>query len=189
MVKRVLVAFGSRYGCTAEISHEITKLLNEKEGLQADLLDLRRVEEKKWLSIDDYDGIVVGTGIRIGRWTKETKNFLQKCKESNKLDKKTLGLFVSCGYAADEKFYPVAKEKFLEERIRKIGIKPAIYEAFGGVFDFSESSILGLLDKKILKYGSRDLNLVIDHKRKNDYRNWEQIQGFISKFVELLGSS
>ncbi|MCC7572263.1 MAG: flavodoxin domain-containing protein [Candidatus Methanofastidiosum sp.] len=39
MAKSVLVTYGSRYGCTEEVSKEIGKVL-EKEGLKVSLINL-----------------------------------------------------------------------------------------------------------------------------------------------------
>jgi len=39
MAKKVLVAYGSRYGCTEEVSQEIAKVL-EKSGLSVSLFNL-----------------------------------------------------------------------------------------------------------------------------------------------------
>ncbi|MFQ5980144.1 MAG: flavodoxin domain-containing protein [Candidatus Heimdallarchaeota archaeon] len=74
---KVLITYGSRYGCTKEISHELAKLL-EEEGSQTQQLDLRTAREDKWPSIAEYNGVVIGTGIRVGYWTKETKKFLKE---------------------------------------------------------------------------------------------------------------
>lgn len=69
---KALVIYGSRYGTSAEIAAEITKNLIE-EGMDTDLIDSK---ESKDLDISKYDLIVVGSGIKIGRWTKNTLNFL-----------------------------------------------------------------------------------------------------------------
>lgn len=182
---KVLIAYGSRYGCTKEISHEIAKFL-EEEGFQTQLFDLRTVREDKWPSIAEYDGVVIGTGIRVGYWTKEAKKFLKRNKALFKSHQKALGVFVSCGYAADPKMYSKAKEEFIEPILGKIGIEPDLCDAFGGVFDFSNSSPVGYLDKKILRWGARDLCMAIEFDSRNDYRNWEQIRRYGKEFTEAV---
>jgi menaquinone-dependent protoporphyrinogen oxidase len=185
--KKVLIAHGSRYGSTEDISQNIAKILEVDNGFDTDILDLRKTDERNWPLISGYDGIIIGSGIRVTRWTKESKKFLEKCKESLMTDRKVLGFFVSCGYAADPKHYQIAREDFLEKKFEKIGIKPDLYEAFGGIFDFSESSNLGYLDRKILIFGSSDLGLDIDYNGRNDYRNWDRIRAFCEVFARLNG--
>jgi menaquinone-dependent protoporphyrinogen IX oxidase len=46
---RVLIAFGSRYGSTEEISSRLAKFLKE-EGVEAEVLDLKR--ERNWSPLD-----------------------------------------------------------------------------------------------------------------------------------------
>ena len=74
----------------------------------------------------------------------------------------------------------------MEKEFDNIGIKPNIYEAFGGIFDFSESSNLSYLDRQILIRGASDLKIVQDYNKRNDYRDWVQIQDFCRKFAEMV---
>ncbi|MFQ5980143.1 MAG: hypothetical protein ACE5OZ_18580 [Candidatus Heimdallarchaeota archaeon] len=82
--------------------------------------------------------------------------------------------------------YSKAKEEFIEPILSKIGIEPDLYDAFGGVFDFSNSSPVGFLDKKILRWGARDLCMDIEFDSRNDYRNWEQIRRYGKEFTEIV---
>jgi menaquinone-dependent protoporphyrinogen oxidase len=184
--QKVLIAYGSRYGCTEDISYEISKFLKNKGGISTETVNLKEIKKEMLPPLENFDGIILGSGIRIGKWTREAEKFLNYCKKSNRINGIIIGVFISCGYASDEKMYPVARKEFLEQILNRIGIKPDIYEAFGGIFDYSESSKVGFLDKKILTMGARDLNMKIDYNSKNDYRNWDQIEEFTNKFTELL---
>ncbi|MHA2329476.1 MAG: flavodoxin domain-containing protein [Candidatus Hodarchaeales archaeon] len=183
---KILIAYGSRYGCTKEISSKIATFLEKKEGINIILLNLREIEEASWPPIERFDGIMIGTGIRVGKWTKEAKAILKGCKKNGVTKRPIIGVFISCGYASDPTHYPIAIKDFLEHKFDDIGIKPDLYDAFGGVFDFSTSSKKGKLDRKILTWGSRDLSMKIDYKNRNDYRNWTQIFEFSLKFVEIM---
>ena len=46
MSKKVLIAYGSRYGSTEEIVRAMVQIL-EKEGLETQLLDLRHTKQKE----------------------------------------------------------------------------------------------------------------------------------------------
>lgn len=96
--KNVLIAYGTRFGSTEEISREIAKILESKR-LVTQLLDLKSTKEKDWVSLESFDGVLVGSGIKIGKWMKEPKKFLKNHREEFKKRKKILGLFVSSGYA------------------------------------------------------------------------------------------
>ncbi|MCC7572264.1 MAG: hypothetical protein KO464_02615 [Candidatus Methanofastidiosum sp.] len=50
--------------------------------------------------MEKYDAFLVGSGIKIGKWTKETDNFLKKNKEL--LKNKILGLYTCSGLAIED---------------------------------------------------------------------------------------
>ncbi len=187
MSKRVLIAYGSRYGSTEEISQEIAKVL-EKQGLEVQLVDLKKTKSKDWPSIEPFDGVLVGSGIRIMKWVKEPQEFLLKHK--GEFQEKKLGIFISSGFASITDKREQAKKDWIEKTMEKVGVKADLYDAFGGVFDFSESSRIGGLDKRILKMAakgmSKEFGIKIDEKGKNDFRDWNQIHSFAEKFAELM---
>ena len=187
--KQILIAYGSRYGCTEEISYEIAKYFEKTKGYNTKLLNLRGKD--LWISIEEFNGIIIGTGIRIGKWSKETKSFLKKCTQIENSIKPIIGVFISCGYASDPKYYPNAIQSFLLDILDDIGVKSLIniYDVFGGVFDFSNSTKLSRIDKKILKLGARDLSMNIDYTEKNDYRDWNIIYDFCAQFDTLVDQS
>ena len=82
--ERILIAYGSRYNCTADISQKLANFLEERFNLKVSLLNLRETEAKSWplLEREEYTGIIIGTGIRITKWTKEVRLFLKVNKVS-----------------------------------------------------------------------------------------------------------
>ena len=189
--KKILIAYGSRYHSTAETARNLAIFLEEKRNLNVNLLDLCKITKTSWplLEREKYNGIIVGTGIRIGRWTNEVKQFVKINRNAIKDSEILFGFFISCGYASDPKHYPIAIKQFLEAKFEKFRFIPDIYDAFGGVFDFSPTSSLSSLDKQILKWGARDLVMKIDNIKRNDYRDWDQIYGFAKRFETMLNSS
>ena len=72
MEGKVLVAYGTKYGATAEIAEKIGQVLQEA-GLAAEVLPADRVDD-----LAPYGAVVLGSGVYIGRWRKEAANFLKK---------------------------------------------------------------------------------------------------------------
>jgi menaquinone-dependent protoporphyrinogen oxidase len=68
---RVLVAYGTKYGATAEIAERIGEVLREA-GLKVDV-----VRAGKDVDPSGYGAVVLGSGVYIGRWRKEAARFLQ----------------------------------------------------------------------------------------------------------------
>jgi len=191
--KEILIAYGTRFGSTEEVAHEIAKTL-ETKGLTIQLLNLKKVKEKEWPSIKSFKGIIVGSSIKMGRWMNEPENFLKKHAKVFKQREKVLGIFVSSGYAAIPEKTQQVRQEYLESILNELEIQADIYDGFGGVFDFSASSKMGFLDKKIARMAAKmamkelgkEQAIKIDEKTKVDQRDWNQIRKFAEKFAEFL---
>ncbi len=186
--KKVLIAYGTRYGSTEEISQEIAKILEQK-GIESHLVNLGEIKSKKWPSLEEFDGILVGSSIKITRWVKEPRIFLKKHVDELKKKEKILGLFVSGALTIVD--YEKQKEDSIKNKIlEELGIHADIYDAFGPVMDFSEDSKMGKINKSILKLAakgmSNDTGIEINFEGRNDLRDWDKIRNFAEKFAMLL---
>lgn len=72
MDKKILVAYGSKRGSTAEIAEKIGETLRLK-GLQVDVLDAGTVND-----LTPYSKIILGSSVYIGLWHKKAVLFLKK---------------------------------------------------------------------------------------------------------------
>ncbi len=190
MTKCVLIAYGSRYGCTEEVSKEIGKVL-EKEGVNVSLVNLEL--SKNVPDLKNFDGILVGSGIKISKWTKETDNFLKKNKMQFK--DKIIGLYACCGLATED--VEKAKKMYVEDKMEKLGIAAQLFDAFPGKsilsdFDLSNPKI-GFIERKIIEQAAKaqakdNKPIKIDEKWKDDPKGLKQIRSFATKFAELVDS-
>ena len=87
MGNKVLVAFGSKYGSTAEIAERIGQVLREA-GVQADVTPAKQVKRST-----GYQAVILGSGVYIGMWRREAASFL-KANETD-LAQKPVWLFSS----------------------------------------------------------------------------------------------
>lgn len=71
MGNKVLVAYASKYGNTAEIAERIGIVLREA-GLQTDVIPANRVKKST-----DHQAVVLGSGVYIGMWRREAASFLK----------------------------------------------------------------------------------------------------------------
>jgi menaquinone-dependent protoporphyrinogen oxidase len=71
MEDKVLVAYATKYGATAEIAERIGQVLCQ-EDLQADVLPADRVPD-----VNAYGAVVLGSAVYIGQWRKEAARFLR----------------------------------------------------------------------------------------------------------------
>ncbi len=142
MVK-ALVVYGTRYGATANTSEVIAEVLRQ-EGLEVRVVNAK---DDKIQSLSEYELIIVGSGIWMGRWTREPEKFLERFQRE--LSHKRLALFVCCGSAhplsdCEEKTREIedARRKYLEEKAAKYNLKPFALGLLGGVYDFNKMSWL-----------------------------------------------
>jgi menaquinone-dependent protoporphyrinogen oxidase len=140
-MSRALIVYGTRYGTTAETSEIIAETLR-KEGFEARIVNSKK---EKVQSIDEFDLIIVGSGIQMGKWTKEPESFLEKFQ--NELSNKKVALFVSCGSAnplsegeQKNKEMDDAKRKYLQDKSVEYNVKPIALGFFGGCYDFNKMS-------------------------------------------------
>jgi menaquinone-dependent protoporphyrinogen oxidase len=70
METRILIAYASKHGMTAEIADKIGQVLRQA-GLQADVLPVKKVKDLK-----QYSAAVLGSSIYIAMWRKEMVKFL-----------------------------------------------------------------------------------------------------------------
>ncbi len=189
--EKVLIAYGTRYGSTEEISQRIAELL-ESRGLATQLVDLKNTKERDLPTLGQFGGVLVGSGIKTGRWMKEPVGFLAKHKEELRKSGTVVGVFVSSGYASVPQKQREVKKEYIEEVMAELGIEPHLSAVFGAVLDFSPSSRLGFLDKQILRMAARGISeetgIKIQEDRRNDLRDWNQIQRFAEKYARLVES-
>ena len=181
---KVLVLYGTRYGTTKGISDEIENVLRENE-IETESYNLEKVSPKKIPPIDQYNGVIIGTGIKMGMWTKVVKSFIQKRKNELKQMQPTFAFYVCCGEAKDN--IDTAIEKYVTTKLEKIGLKTAIYDAFGGAYDLREGSALkGMMRKIVIGIMEKEEGIENPEGEMYDYRDWDQIKEFANKFSELV---
>jgi len=187
MSKNVLIVYGSRYGSTEEISTNFKQTL-EENGIIVDLINLKS-KNKKIPNITNYSGVLIGSGIRIARWTKEAKNFLKSHIKAINENQIVVGIYLSSGEASDPVKRPEAVEKYLVKVFQELGLDLGdhiLYDAFGGVFDLSETTKLSWINRKMLKTALKKEDPNIDPHGRKDLRDWDQINQFIENFIARI---
>jgi menaquinone-dependent protoporphyrinogen oxidase len=179
MIKiKALIVYGTRYGTAAEIAEEIGKVI-EGEGAEVDLVNSKDLKD---CDVSPYDLVVVGSGIKMGKWTKESLKFLQNNRSI--LKNKKVAIFVSCGAANQEKTRAEGQKKYLDDVADKyLSGKPEAMGLFGSLYDPNADH--GLLykltwtrsiKKELEKQG-------IDASKRYDYRNWDEIRAWARDLV------
>ncbi|MFW9956396.1 MAG: flavodoxin domain-containing protein [Candidatus Thorarchaeota archaeon] len=143
---KTLIVYGTRYGATAKTADEIANVLRNNDIE----VKIANAKEEKIKDISEYDLIIVGSGIKAFRWTKEPKSFLKRFR--NELRQKKVALFVCAGTwplleedgplndNKEESSNPLEKGKsfnrFLVNITKEFDLTPVSMGLFGGIWDF-----------------------------------------------------
>ena len=181
---KVLIVYGSRYGATEEIALKMASEL-KKLSIQTNLINLKNIEQHYWPNITDYKAIIIGSSIKMGKWTKEIKKFIEINLDDLRKYTNPIGLFVTSGLASNPDRYEELKEDYIEKPLQKYHLSVTIFDVFAGVLDLTSSSKFSWLDKKIVNAMAKE-DQSIKPKEKNDFRNWQKIIAFVDSYNDLL---
>jgi len=174
---KTLIVYGTRYGATAGTSEEIAKVLRD-EGFDVRVVNAK---EEQVDDISEYKLIIVGSGMKIDRWTKEPEKFLKKFKKE--LATKKVAVFVSSGthpifeHEKNTEAMERAQRKYLKEKAEKYSLNPIDMTIFGGVLNFNKMGwmarkTVGQLWRKFEEAGFEKKNGVYDTRDWNAIRSW-----------------
>jgi menaquinone-dependent protoporphyrinogen oxidase len=110
---KTLIVYASKYGFTEKCANLISKELNN----QADLINLKKV---KSINLSEYDKVIIGGSIYIGKIQKEVTKFCTK--NLDKLKEKRIGLFI-CAMQSGEAINTELDANFPEELLKIAVIK------------------------------------------------------------------
>jgi menaquinone-dependent protoporphyrinogen oxidase len=166
---KVLVIYGTRWGGTVKVAEKIGQAI-KNEYCDVEVINAKRKPPR----IELYDLIIIGSGIRADKWTKETIAFLEKNAEL--LSTKKTALFVSCQMADGTKeAQDKAKKLYLEKTAEQFGLKPISLGFFGGFLDFSKSH--GLFVDVLIRVNRNSLRKNgLDTTKVRDTRDWLNIE-------------
>jgi menaquinone-dependent protoporphyrinogen oxidase len=156
MQMTVLVTAASKHGATWEIAERIADVLRDC-AVSAELRDIRDV-----VRVDQYDAVVLGSGIYLGQWLEDARKFLERFG-GHLTERKTWlfssGSIVGDPPAADD---PNALRAGLVDRLLAT-TQAREHKLFAGKLDKSQ---LGLLEKAAVRGA---------HASEGDFRDWDDI--------------
>jgi menaquinone-dependent protoporphyrinogen oxidase len=169
---KALIVYGTRYGTAAEIAEEIGRVM-KNDGAEVDLVDSKGFKD---FDVSLYDLVVVGSGIKIGKWTKGSLKFLKDNKSA--LSERNVALFVTCGAANEEDKKDEARKNYLKKVAQENLInEPVAMGLFGSVYDPEIKQ--GLMYKVTMKFIKKELEKQgIDTNKRHDYRDWDEIRAW-----------
>ena len=161
---RVLVTAASRHGATAEIAEAIARGL-ATYGLDA---SARAIDEVG--SLDEYDAVVLGSAVYMGRWMNSARDFAESIGRS--LVPRTVWLFSSG---------PLGDPDHLKPEGDPVDVAPLIAttQARG------HRVLAGRLDRARLNFREKAVAIGV-RAPDGDFRDWEAIDAFAAEIASDL---
>jgi menaquinone-dependent protoporphyrinogen oxidase len=156
-MSKVLVAYASRYGSTAEVAQAIGQELCSR-GQAA---DVRNVEDVADLSV--YDAVIIGSAIRMGRWLPAASRFVEE--QQAKLRSMPTAFFTVHMLATDDSVE--SQQQRAAYTASERGLVPPALEAF----------FAGKIDPKQLNFVER-MMFKATGSPGGDLRNWQAIRSW-----------
>mgnify|MGYP001028943184 FL=1 len=168
-MKKILVAYQSKYGATAEIAEAVGKTLRDK-GFEVQVATAESVSD-----IGSYDGIVLGSAVYAGSWQGGAVDFLKKFASG--LQVKQVWIFSSGptgeGDTVEQMkgwLYPEAIKPFIEQ------VKPVDIALFHGKL---ELDAVNFAEKLIIK---------AMRAPTGDFRKWDTIEAWAADIAETISA-
>lgn len=163
MNNKILVAYATRAGSTAEVAQAIGNWLCSGEQL-VDVLPVKDVRD-----LCPYRAVVLGSPIRMGQWLPEAVAFVKS--HVAELGQMPTAFFVMCDtLTSNTAENRLTVDAYLDP-VRAI-LRPATVGLFAGVVD---SSKLSFVERQLLK---------ATKKPEGDFRKWDDIHGWVVESVK-----
>jgi menaquinone-dependent protoporphyrinogen oxidase len=165
---RVLVAYGSQFGSTAQIAERIAHILRQ-EGHDA---AAATVDEA--LDPAAFDAAVVGSAVHAGHWLQTAGSFLDR--NQVELTSRPVWLFSSGPLGDRAVAAPQPEPKEVASAMRSIG--PRGHRVFAGSFDRATADFSGL--------GFIANTVVRRFLPNGDWRDWDAIEAWARSISRSL---
>jgi len=165
---RVLVAYGTKHGATAEIGEAVAKSLS-RAGLAVDVQPARRVR-----SLEHYRAVVLGSAVYAGRWRRDALRLLRRPE----LRDRDVWLF-SSGPVGEDKGDPEQLERLTRPpRVQRLAVDLGAHEhaVFGGMV----AEDTGFIRKKMARGIPPELR---------DRRDWDAIDAWAQSIAVALSGT
>lgn len=139
---KLLITYATKTGCTEDIARRIGATLRSAGN------DVRVIPIDSTPRLDDFDAVIVGSGVRAGKWHANATEWV--VGNARKLAAKPLALFTCCLTMKDGQSKAPEVIAYTRPMLDKTGLKPVGIGLFPGwfvpeKFGFIERSILKMM--------------------------------------------
>jgi len=172
---KALIVYGSNTGSTEEIAETIASKLSDS-GIKVDLVDLK----KKPIRPEGYDLVIVGSGIKMGKWTTETLNYLKDNEES--LSRRPHAIFVSSGFASEPSRREQSRVDYIDAVLEKHPkLEPVSTGLFGGLYNWKRYNFV--IKRLVISLLKSMGHTEVDTSKPLDFRDWDVINAWAEELA------
>jgi menaquinone-dependent protoporphyrinogen oxidase len=169
---KILVAYASGHGSTAEVARFIGDVLKEHD-VDAVVSSVEQVT-----SVDSYDAFILGSPIYGGMWRTEFSQFLEKFK--SQLSTKPVYLWIMCIRVLESDGREISLQEYVYQPVLKaIGVKEV--EVFAGKLNLDQ---IDWNERWTL--AARYEGDTLPGSRNDDYRDWSAIRAWATHLRDEL---
>jgi len=165
-MSKVLVVYGTKSGCTAGVAERIGSAL----AATGAIVEVAPAEDKP--DPAGYDGVIVGSGIRVGHWHAATKEWVAENADALKV--RPTALYTVCLTIATEPEKVDEVRAYTDPVLAESGIEPIDIGLFGGWF---EPKRFTFIERTVLKAMKAP---------QGDHRDWDEIDKWVAGIAPKL---
>ena len=176
---RILIVYGTAYGQTERIAHEIARVLRESDH---EVSLLRGDRLPAGITLKEYDGVVVGASVLFGRH----QNYIERFVRDHAAWLNALpSAFVSvCGAMAGQAGGAEgAARRYRERFLEATGWRPAIARSLAGGLAYTRYRPWV---RWMMRLISRRTGRPTDTSRDYDFTDWQAVAQLARQFAGLL---
>jgi len=161
---KVLVAYDSKLGSTAEVAKFMGSVLSE-QGASITVKPLSEVDD-----LEAYDSVIIGSAIRYDRWLPDATTFVKENKAT--LSNVPVSFLFTCLTLAKPTPAALRKAEGYADKLRSLApeVKPMAVGGFAGVLQFARTPWPARLALRMLS--------IATGVKEGDYRDWAAIRSW-----------
>jgi len=164
---KILIVYATKSGCTEDIARRIGTTLRALGG------DVRVIPAESAPSPDGFDAVIVGSGVRAGKWHKAATGWVSK--HAGAIRRRPLAMFTCCLTMRDGQKKAAEVLAYTQPILKSTALTPAGIGLFAGWF---EPEHFGFMERTILKMMKAP---------QGDFRDFAAVDAWTEDIAPRLG--
>jgi menaquinone-dependent protoporphyrinogen oxidase len=160
-MNEVLIAYATKHGSTHEVAETVAAHLAQA-GVEAHTVPADRVR-----SLDEFEAVVLGAPIYLGRWHHDARAFLRRFR--SELATRPLAVFALGPISDSSEQWDGARQQLYRALAHAPGVEPVTVGLFGGAIV------------------PETLHFPFSHVPAGDLRDWDSIRAWTERLPDALG--